>query len=177
LLKPENQGEEMNDRRVLMDRRNLLTWLVRGIGLATAAMVGIPTFIAGFAPLWRYKPRKGEWRSLGRVEDFPIGEMRQVVVSLPEEPWGGGSLRRQAVYAWRPSENEAIVYSRACTDLGCPLTFDPGSQCFFCPCHGGIFDKNGARMAGPPPRPMDRFENRIVNGEIQIDLNSVPPMS
>ncbi len=159
-----------------MERRSVLKWAVRGIGLATAAMVGFPTLIAGFAPVWQRRPGKESWQAIGTVDDFPLGEMRKIVVTLPEEPWGA-ALREKAVYAWRPSEQEAIVYSRSCTDLGCPLTFDPGSQCFFCPCHGGIFDKNGERLAGPPRRPMYRFATRIVNGEIRIDLHSVPLMA
>ncbi|KJR99669.1 MAG: hypothetical protein VR65_15560 [Desulfobulbaceae bacterium BRH_c16a] len=159
-----------------MERRSMMKWLVRCIGLATAAMVGIPALIAGISPVWMYRPRRNVWRSIGPLDDFPIGEMRKIIVSLPEEEWGR-ALREKAVYAWRPSAEEAVVYSRSCTDLGCPLTFDPGSQCFFCPCHGGIFDKNGKRMAGPPNRPMYRFAIRIAGGEIEIDLNSVPPMA
>lgn len=159
-----------------MDRRTMMKWTIRGIGMATAAMVGIPALIAGFAPTWMRRPRRESWRSIGPVSAFPTGEMRKVVVSIPKEIWGA-ALREQAVYAWRPSETEAIVYSRSCTDLGCPLTFDPGSQCFFCPCHGGIFDKNGERMAGPPNRPMYRFVSRITDGEILIDINSLPPMA
>ncbi|MFO7963046.1 MAG: Rieske 2Fe-2S domain-containing protein [Desulfobacterales bacterium] len=157
-------------------RRTLMVWGVRGIGLAVAAMVGIPSLIAGLAPLWRQRGKRPKWRSIGGIETFPVGVMRKVIVRLPEEHWGD-ALRDMAVYAWRSTEKEVIVYSRSCTDLGCPLTFDPGSQCFFCPCHGGIFDKNGERMAGPPNRPMYRYANRIKNGEILIDLHSVPPMA
>lgn len=160
-----------------MDRRTMLKWGVRGVGLAIASVVGIPAFFAGFSPLFHHRKPKEEWRSLGPVENFPIGEMRGIIVSLPSEAWGGKSLTEKLVYAWRSSEQEAIVYSRSCTDLGCPLTFDPGSECFFCPCHGGIFNKYGERMAGPPPRPMYRFANRIENGEIMIELNSVPLMA
>jgi len=159
-----------------MDRRAMMKWTIRGIGLATAAMLGIPSLIAGFAPLWRTRRKRDVWRSIGPVEAFPVGEMRRIIVTLPEEEWGQ-ALREQTVYAWRPAEWEAVVYSRSCTDLGCPLTFDPGSQCFFCPCHGGIFDKNGERMAGPPSRPMYRFACRIIDGEVLIDLRSVPPMA
>jgi menaquinol-cytochrome c reductase iron-sulfur subunit len=158
-----------------MDRRTLLNWIIRGIGLATAAMIGIPSLIAGFAPLWKYRARPDLWQSIGAAGAFPVGEMRKVIIRLPDEEWGS-ALREKAVYAWRPSQGEAVVYSRSCTDLGCPLTFDPGSQCFFCPCHGGIFDKNGERMAGPPSRPMYRYASRIINGEILIDLHSLPPM-
>ncbi len=158
-----------------MDRRTMLKWLVRGIGLTTAALVGIPALIAGFAPVWMH-PRRRTWRAVGPLESVPVGEMRKMIVSLPEEEWGE-ALREKAVYVWRPSAEETVVYSRSCTDLGCPLTFDPGSQCFFCPCHGGIFDKNGERLAGPPNRPMYRFAVRTVGGEIEIDLRSVPPMA
>ncbi|MDW7772633.1 MAG: Rieske 2Fe-2S domain-containing protein [Desulfobulbaceae bacterium] len=156
-----------------MDRRSLLKWAVRGIGLAVAAMAGIPALIAGFAPIWQRRPKKEAWQPIGRANAFPVGEMREIELELPPEEWGE-ALRRKTVYAWRPSELEAVVYSRSCTDLGCPLTFDPGSQCFFCPCHGGIFDKNGERLAGPPKRPMYRYAVRIDNGEIMINLHSVP---
>jgi len=30
-----------------------------------------------------------------------------------------------------------------------------------CPCHGGVYDFRGLRVAGPPPRPLDRFATRI----------------
>ena len=153
-----------------------MKWTIRGIGLATAGMVGIPALIAGFAPLWMRRPKREVWQSIGRVGAFPVGEMRKVIVRLPEEEWGR-ALQEKAVYAWRPAEGEAVVYSQNCTDLGCPLTFDPGSQCFFCPCHGGIFDRNGERMAGPPSRPMYRYATRIDHGQIVIDLRSVPPMA
>ncbi len=154
-----------------------MKWLVKGIGLVTAAMVGIPTMIAAFSPSWLHRSRRSRWRFLGAVDSLPLGEMRKIVVALPDEEWGE-ALRQKAVYAWRPAERQVIVYSRSCTDLGCPLTFDPGSQCFFCPCHGGIFDKNGERLAGPPNRPMYRYAARITEGgEIEIDLNSVPPMA
>lgn len=39
--------------------------------------------------------------------------------------------------------------------LGCPVTAsDTG---FICPCHGGSYDKDGKRKAGPPVRPLDRY--------------------
>ncbi len=153
-----------------------MKWAVRGIGLATAGMVGIPSLIFSVAPAFKYRHRMPVWRSLGAVEAFPVGEMRKVIVDLPQEEWGS-AVREKAVYAWRPTELEAVVYSRSCTDLGCPVTWDPGSECFFCPCHGGIFNKNGERMAGPPERPLYRYASRIINGEIRIDLNSVPPVA
>ena len=39
---------------------------------------------------------------------------------------------------------------------------------FVCPCHGGVYDFEGKVAGGPPVRPLDRFETRIRNGQVQI---------
>lgn len=89
------------------------------------------------------------------------------------------SLDEKGVYVWRKSEKEAdvVVFSRNCTDLSCPVKFDEGSECFYCPCHGGIFDKQGIPLAGPPSVPLYRYANRVRGGVLEIDLNSLPPMT
>jgi len=71
-----------------------------------------------------------------------------------------------------------ILYSR-CVHLGCPVqpngpidekdkkTFGNVelrpvlAQSFGCPCHGGQYNSEGNRTAGPPVRSMDRFEYSI----------------
>ncbi len=156
-----------------MERRTVMKWAIRAIGLATTVMVGIPSLVIALSPVRKQRTQRSIWQSIGPVEDFPVGQMRPITVPVPREDWARG-LREKVVYAWRPAEGEAIVYSRSCTDLGCPLTWDPGSECFFCPCHGGIFSKNGERMAGPPQSPLYRYASRIINGEIEIDLLSLP---
>jgi menaquinol-cytochrome c reductase iron-sulfur subunit len=139
-------------------------------------MVGIPSLVIALSPARKHRRKKSIWQSIGPIEEFPVGEMREVTVSVPREDWDR-SLREKTVYGWRPAEQEAVVYSRSCTDLGCPVTWDPGSECFFCPCHGGIFSKTGERMAGPPKSPLYRYASRIVDGRIEIDLHSLPPMA
>jgi Rieske Fe-S protein len=57
------------------------------------------------------------------------------------------------------------------------VNWDAGSQCFYCPCHGGIFDREGVPMAGPPPEPLYRYTTRVRDGVLEIDARSVPPMA
>ena len=109
------------------------------------------------------------------MQAFPIGRVQQAVVSLGRGE-ADAALQTQGVYVWRSTETEVVVYSRSCTDLGCPVTWDPGSQWFYCPCHGGIFDREGERRAGPPNKPLYRYAIRLVDGDLEIDLHSVPPM-
>jgi menaquinol-cytochrome c reductase iron-sulfur subunit len=70
-----------------------------------------------------------------------------------------------------------VVFSRNCTDASCPVVFDAGSDCFLCPCHGGVFSKDGTPLHGPPPRPLWRYAARVRAGVLEIDLNSLPPMT
>jgi hypothetical protein len=42
------------------------------------------------------------------------------------------------------------------------------SQKFVCPCHGGVYDSQGKVQGGPPVRPLDRFETRVVSGRVEV---------
>jgi hypothetical protein len=44
----------------------------------------------------------------------------------------------------------------------------PASERFICPCHGGVYDLQGVRVGGPPPRPLDRFFTRLHDGYVQV---------
>ncbi len=156
-----------------MRRRTLLGLLVSGASLLVAGVVGIPAVITGLSPALR-PPRQETWRSIGRLSDFPTGAVGMGIVVGDTTVWPR-SFRSQAVFVSRQTDDDVVVFSRSCTDLGCPLTYDPGSTCFFCPCHGGIFAQDGTRLAGPPKGPMYRYAHRIRDGVLQIDLSSIPP--
>jgi menaquinol-cytochrome c reductase iron-sulfur subunit len=158
-----------------MHRRKLLTVAMGVGGAILSGIVAIPTLIAALSPAWTR--RSGEaWRTAGRLEDFPVDQVVLAPVSVERGDWSR-SLEVKAVYVWRKSSNEVVVFSRSCTDLSCPVNFDSGSECFFCPCHGGIFAKDGTPMAGPPKVPLYRYRNRVRDGELEIDLYSLPPMT
>jgi menaquinol-cytochrome c reductase iron-sulfur subunit len=158
-----------------MNRRNALTRLVQGVSTAAAGIVGIPAAVHAISPGWT-TPRRDTWRSLGRLEAFTVERVTTAEVLRATRPWAR-TLERQRVYVWRPRKHELVVLSPACTDLGCPVRWDAGSECFLCPCHGGIFAKDGTRMAGPPRRPLHRYAARVRGGGVEIDLSSVPPVA
>lgn len=158
-----------------MDRRKLLTLTVAGTSCAMAGSVGIPVLINMVSPaLADQEPEL--WRPVGPLDEFPLGSMTNRIVTISEEK-EHASLASRSIYVWRKNEEEFQVYSRACTDLGCPIVWDKGSEWFFCPCHGGIFDKEGERRAGPPKRGLWIYKNRIQNGLLEINVHSVPPMA
>jgi menaquinol-cytochrome c reductase iron-sulfur subunit len=88
-----------------------------------------------------------------------------------ERPIVDGWVERIApvgVYVLRESDSKATVIDPHCTHLGCPVEWSSGSGSFLCPCHGGSFDPEGYPTSGPPPRRLDTYETRVVDGEVQF---------
>ena len=158
-----------------MQRRTLFKWIVGLLGAGMSGIVAVPAVVSALSPAARR--RREAWRAVGAVKRFRVGDVVEVTVSAPAEEHPVQVVSPQAVYVWRRSAREFIVFSRTCTDLGCAVKYDPGSEFYYCPCHGGIFNKSGERVAGPPEKPLYRYATRVRRGELEIDLRSVPAVA
>src|SRR5690554_5405638 len=124
-----------------MTRRTLLIWLIRGMGASTAAVVGLPALATLLSPILARRRRGAAWAPVGPMGRFEIGEVGKAAIQLPQAEGFPRTVSQVGIFVWRRGEAELVVFSRNCTDLSCPVTHDPGSGWFFCPCHGGIFDE------------------------------------
>jgi menaquinol-cytochrome c reductase iron-sulfur subunit len=81
---------------------------------------------------------------------------------------------RTAAWLRRDDETGFTAFAVNCTHLGCPVRWIQGAELFLCPCHGGVFTRNGTVAAGPPPRPLTRYPVRIRNGQVEIQTTPTP---
>ena len=156
-----------------MTRRSFIGLLVAAGSAVLAGIAGVPALLLGLSPLLE-RGRGERWRRVGELEEFPLRKVHQASLAADRTDWPR-PVPGQAVFVWRQTQDSVVVFSPSCTDLGCPLNYDPGSACFFCPCHGGIFAQDGHRLAGPTNQPMYRFAHRIRDGVLEIDVASLPP--
>ena len=77
----------------------------------------------------------------------------------------------------REQDVDVTVFAPRCTHMGCPYEWKPGDGVFKCSCHGGVFDIDGRVVAGPPPRPLDRLESRVVDGQLFVGRGASSPTS
>jgi menaquinol-cytochrome c reductase iron-sulfur subunit len=143
-----------------------------GLGGLCAAILGIP--LVGFvvAPLFRNVPEK--WIRVGAVDDFEIGKTVNVPYPDPSPlPWAG-ITSNGAAWLRREGKAQFTAFSVNCTHMGCPIRWLAKAELFMCPCHGGIYYKDGTVAAGPPPKPLVRYEVRIANGQVQIKAVPTP---
>jgi hypothetical protein len=64
--------------------------------------------------------------------------------------------------------SQFVAVSTRCMHLGCPVRYVAASERFICPCHGGVYDFQGAVSGGPPVRPLDRFYTRVRGGVVEV---------
>jgi len=145
-------------------RRDFFKHLVNSIAAVIAATLGVP--LAGLYILPALRKPEVVWRKVGPVDDFDVGDITLAQLESLErrewpEDWG-----REAAWVYRRTERDFTAYDLHCTHVGCPINWSPQAQRFFSPCHGGVFDKDGRVLAGPPPRPLDRYELKIENGVV-----------
>lgn len=61
------------------------------------------------------------------------------------------------------------AYEQKCTHLACAVYYSPDKDKIECPCHHGYFDaRDGAVLAGPPPRPLPHLEVIIREGAVYV---------
>jgi Rieske Fe-S protein len=65
-----------------------------------------------------------------------------------------------------PVDDEAATEERTESTTVTRIPTNPAG--FGCPCHGGQYDIEGNRTAGPPVRAMDRYEFSVRNGRLLL---------
>jgi len=156
----------MEIRGVKITRRLLLMGVSIGAGSLAGAAVALPLMGFFLGPIYGKFPPV--WRRVGPLEKFKIGATVQVdFLTSGGLPWDGPAQR---VGAWlrRNNESNFTVYSSKCTHLGCPVRWIPSAELFMCPCHGGVYFKDGDVAAGPPPQPLQQFPVRVESGQVEV---------
>lgn len=148
---------------------NFLTSLVMGI---LAVLVAVPALAYLWTPLRKKRGADAgaTFLDAGPLSDIRPGEWRLVSVEMAQEDGWKKSRIRHAVWVRREgdSDQEITVLSSLCPHLGCPINWHPDQSQFNCPCHTGIFNAEGQRTGGPPPRGMDPLEFEVRQGRLWI---------
>jgi menaquinol-cytochrome c reductase iron-sulfur subunit len=153
-------------------RRQLLGKMSLGIGVACGAAISVPGVAFVVAPIFR--DETPEWRAVGPVAQFKVGETVNVIFTDASPlPWAGVTART-AAWLRRVSPSEFIAFSVNCAHLGCPVRWMEQARLFMCPCHGGVYYEDGRVAAGPPPHPLTPYPVRISGDQVEIRTDPIP---
>jgi Rieske Fe-S protein len=154
-------------------RRNFLAVLVFGVLGSIAAVIGA---LLGkfFAASLFIRPRRRE----GQIPLGPVSRFRDAREPVPafyelEVPDGYLTRKEKGRVYIVADGNQFSCLSTTCTHLGCSVRWDARRQQFLCPCHGGVYAKDGTVVSGPPPRPLARLPVTVVAGQLEIRLEDL----
>ncbi len=153
---------DVNDPRAVISRSKFLTGATVALGGLIGVAIAVPAI--GYTVGPSFKGEDWFWSSFGPVDnpDFPEGQYIPVVFERGKL----GDLDRRVAFVRRDGAEEFTIMSNICMHLGCPVQFKTTN--FACPCHGGQYDTEGIRTAGPPNRPLNRFEYKVENGNLYV---------
>jgi quinol---cytochrome c reductase iron-sulfur subunit, bacillus type len=160
-----------------------------GLGAVIGGLVTVPA--VGFMVVPAFVKQGYPDVDLGPLENFTEGKW--FVTSFFQHPDQGEVSRRTAYIrnnGQLKGEPSFTIISNRCAHLGCPVqpngpvqddqkkvvkgergqsvTMIPMLPAggFGCPCHGGQYDPEGNRTAGPPVRGLDRYDYAIKDGHL-----------
>jgi Rieske Fe-S protein len=169
-------------------RSRFLELSTLGLGGVIGGLVTLPAL--GFMVMPAFLKQGQKDIDLGPISDFPNG--KYVVATFTSDPAQGEVSRRTAYVRYNGDVNSGTralpsftIISNHCAHLGCPVqpngpldaahtkhegdvTLIPTVSIagFGCPCHGGQYDTEGNRTAGPPVRALDRYSYSIRDGHL-----------
>jgi Rieske Fe-S protein len=152
-----------------LTRRTVFSVGAQAIGGLAGAAVALPAVGFALAPI--FTKEEVRWEPVGPTSEFKPETYTQKVITLVE---GVGEAGKSTVYLRRGSRDldespdDYIAVSTRCAHLGCPVRFVADAGTFVCPCHGGVYDFRGKVIGGPPVRPLDRFQTRVRNGQVEV---------
>jgi Rieske Fe-S protein len=173
-------------------RSRFLEGATLGLGGLIGAIVTIP--VAGVALLPPFIRQKGHKVDMGPVDAYPVGKW--FIATFATDPAEGEVSHRTAFVRNNGVTNNLpsfTIISNRCAHLGCPVQANGPTGAilgeknvvehgangrvllrpvvpagFGCPCHGGQYDTEGNRVAGPPVRALDRYSFDIQNGRLML---------
>jgi menaquinol-cytochrome c reductase iron-sulfur subunit len=152
-----------------MTRRRAFSVAVQAFGGLAGAAVVLPAVGFALAPV--FEEEDVIWTPVGAPDDFTQDTYTPAVITIVEDV---GETGKTTAYVRRGSQeldenpDEFVAVSNRCAHAGCPTRFVEAAGNFICPCHGGVYDFQGKVIGGPPVRPLDRFQTRVQNGQVQV---------
>ena len=145
-------------------RRAFHITLINLLGAAIGLAMAIPTRV--YLLTAPHKRGGTKWIDAGDVSQLTPGT--PVEMSFRVNRLDGWRMVTENKTAWvvKSADSEIVAFGPQCTHLGCAYHVDNGR--FLCPCHTSIFSTDGQVVAGPAPRPLDRYETKIENERLQI---------
>ena len=112
--------------------------------------------------------RESEWVDAGDITRLPVKTPVELVFRKNLVDGWKVSSEKQTAWAVKLSDQNIVVFGPQCTHLGCAYHWEQDGNHFLCPCHTSVFAVDGKVVAGPAPRPLDRYDTKLEGTKLLL---------
>ncbi len=154
-----------------VSRRDFIKATTAIVGGVIGVAVGVPAIDYLIAPALRPAGKEG-WVPVGELAKIPVGVPTQFSFTRVQVNGWERTSTSHGGFVLRKSEDpkDIIILNSRCTHLGCTINWKQEAGAFICPCHDAKFSKEGQVLDGPPPRPLDRYNEFRVNEDGILEI-------
>lgn len=141
-----------SSEKTSVSRRDFMKTTILGIGGFIGAAIGLPAIAYVVGPALQQNII--EWIRLGSASKVELNTPTLFKTTIEKQTGWINTEEEFSVYVLTTNGQEYVVMSNVCTHLGCRVRWIPEKDGFYCPCHNGVFAKDGSVVSGPPPGPL-----------------------
>ena len=159
----------MSNNRV--SRRQFLNYTLMGVGGFMAAGVLMPMVRFAVDPVLKAGAEGDFIATKVQVADITNEPQRVDFTFDQVDAWYESEVTGTA-WVYKNDNGEIVALSPVCKHLGCTVdwnTDDKNPERFFCPCHYGLYEKDGTNVKGTPPTaPLDVYPYEERDGILYL---------
>ncbi|MDZ5473246.1 ubiquinol-cytochrome c reductase iron-sulfur subunit [Bacillus sp. 31A1R] len=148
----------MSKHRV--SRRQFLNYTLTGVGGFMAAGMLMPMVRFAIDPVLKAEEGGDYIATPQKVADLTAEPTRVDFSFEQKDAWYTSEVTNTA-WVYKDEKGEIVALSPVCKHLGCVVDWNKDKanpNHFFCPCHNGLYTKDGTNVPGTPPlAPLDVF--------------------
>ncbi|MED4941440.1 ubiquinol-cytochrome c reductase iron-sulfur subunit [Heyndrickxia coagulans] len=154
-----------------VSRRQFLNYTLMGVGGFMAAGALMPMLRFAVDPVLEAEAAGNFHPTKLKVSDIKSEPVRVDFKYEQTDGWYKSDVT-QTAWVYKDSKGDIVALSPVCKHLGCTVNWNTNKahpNQFFCPCHGGRYEKNGKNVPGTPPSaPLDAYPVKTKGGYLYL---------
>lgn len=108
-----------------------------------------------------------QWVRVCSLDQIKADLPTEYNIAFPRKNAPEGYQEARKVIAVRKGD-QILAFSNVCTHMGCSVRWLDWRQQILCPCHGGMYDRWGQLVGGPPARSLPLYLSRIQGNDLYV---------
>ena len=148
-----------------LNRREFFQRAILAAGGLFGLIAGVPLIGVILDPF--FKRTSEQWARVCSLSEINSLSPAFFPISFPREDAPVGYKDVRGVFVIQKG-NEILAFTNVCTHMDCSVRWLDWRQQILCPCHGGLYDRWGQLLGGPPAHSLPLYASKIEGNDLYV---------